>query len=63
MKFATLKGFKDILPDEVGNWQKLESAARNLFKSFGFLEIKLPILEMTELFSRSIGQETDIVSK
>ena len=63
MKFATLKGFKDILPDEVGNWQKLESTARNLFKSFGFLEIKPPILERTELFSRSIGQETDIVSK
>jgi histidyl-tRNA synthetase len=63
LEFATIKGFKDILPEEVGHWQSLESTARRLFESFGFQEIKTPILENTELFSRGIGQETDIVSK
>ncbi|MEE9418674.1 MAG: histidine--tRNA ligase [Desulfatiglandaceae bacterium] len=63
MEFTAIKGFKDILPEEAGNWQVLESATRRLFSSFGFQEIKTPLLERTELFSRSIGQETDIVSK
>jgi histidyl-tRNA synthetase len=63
LEFTTIKGFKDILPEEVSNWQRVESIARSLFESFGFQEIKTPILERTELFSRGIGQETDIVSK
>ena len=63
MEFSTIKGFKDILPQEVGNWHYLETVARNLFKLFGFKEIRPPLLERTELFSRSIGQDTDIVSK
>ena len=63
MEFSTIKGFKDILPYEVGAWQQLESEARRVFLSFGYKEIKPPILERTELFSRGIGQDTDIVSK
>lgn len=63
MKYRAIKGFRDILPEEVGYWQRLESVARELLGSFGFLEVKLPLMEKTELFSRSIGQETDIVSK
>lgn len=63
MEFATIKGFKDILPDEAVIWQRLESEARRILRLFGFKEIKPPLLERTELFSRSIGQETDIVSK
>ena len=63
MEFSTIKGFKDILPDEVGAWQQLESEARRVFLYFGYKEIKPPILERTELFSRGIGQDTDIVSK
>jgi histidyl-tRNA synthetase len=63
LEFTAIKGFKDILPEEVKNWQRLESAARRLLGSFGFQEIKTPLLERTELFSRSIGQDTDIVSK
>ena len=63
MKFTAIKGFRDILPEEVGNWQRFESAAREVMDAFGFQEIKLPLMERTELFSRSIGQETDIVSK
>ncbi|NIR16785.1 MAG: hypothetical protein GWN86_23840, partial [Desulfobacterales bacterium] len=63
LEFATLKGFKDILPAEVSTWQRLESESRKVFQCFGFQEIKPPILERTELFSRSIGQDTDIVAK
>jgi len=63
LEFATIKGFKDILPDEAVIWQRLESEARRILRLFGFKEIKPPLLERTELFSRSIGQETDIVSK
>jgi len=63
LEFTAIKGFKDVLPDEVGSWQRLESTARRLFQAFGFFEIKTPILERTELFSRGIGTETDIVSK
>jgi len=63
LNFTAIKGFRDILPEEVGYWQMLESIARELLGSFGFQEVKLPLMEKTELFSRSIGQETDIVSK
>jgi len=48
LEFSTIKGFKDILPHEVGNWQLLESTARNIFESFGYHEIKTPLLERTE---------------
>jgi histidyl-tRNA synthetase len=63
LEFTTIKGFKDILPQEVGNWQLLELTARSIFQSFGYHEIKTPLLERTELFSRGIGLDTDIVSK
>jgi histidyl-tRNA synthetase len=63
LEFTTIKGFKDILPEEVGTWQRLELEARRVLQSFGFQEIKPPILERTELFSRSIGEDTDIVAK
>lgn len=63
MEFTTLKGFKDILPAEVRSWHRLESESRKVFRCFGFQEIKPPILERKELFSRSIGQDTDIVAK
>ncbi len=63
MEFATIKGFRDILPDEIPYWHTLENEARRLFECYGFQEIRTPILEKTELFNRSIGQETDIVSK
>ncbi len=59
----TIKGFKDILPDDSALWQYIETTARTLFEDFGFKEIRLPILERTELFKRSIGESTDIVEK
>ncbi len=63
MDFTTIKGFKDILPWETGTWQRLDRVGRSIFRSFGFQEIMPPLMEMTELFSRSIGEDTDIVSK
>jgi len=63
VEFTTIKGFKDVLPKETGYWQLLETQARRLFPLFGFMEIRTPLLEKTELFSRGIGQDTDIVSK
>ncbi|MFH2122129.1 MAG: histidine--tRNA ligase [Pseudomonadota bacterium] len=58
-----LNGFKDILPGEVELWQRLEALARDIFARFNFSEIRLPILEKTDLFARAIGEATDIVEK
>jgi len=63
LKIKALKGFKDIVPGEVLLWQYLERVARDVFDRFHFREIRLPILEETELFARSIGEATDIVEK
>jgi histidyl-tRNA synthetase len=54
---------KDILPSEVRKWQFIEATAREVFAAFGFQEIRVPVLEKTELFVRSIGEATDIVEK
>lgn len=58
-----VKGMKDILPGEVETWQFVEEKARKVLGIFGFREIKIPILEKTELFARGIGETTDIVEK
>jgi histidyl-tRNA synthetase len=58
-----IRGFKDILPGEIETWQYIEKVARSLFEDFGFREIRIPIMERTELFARSIGEDTDIVEK
>ena len=58
-----IRGFKDILPGEVELWQEIERVARKLFDDFGFKEIRIPVMERTELFKRSIGEDTDIVEK
>jgi len=58
-----IRGFKDILPGEVELWQHIETVARRLLEDFGFAEIRIPIMEKTELFKRSIGEDTDIVEK
>jgi histidyl-tRNA synthetase len=59
----SVKGFKDILPGESELWQFVETAALAVFRDFGFREIRLPVLEQTALFARSIGENTDIVEK
>lgn len=53
----------DILPDVSGTWRYLEQIVQDIFHSYGYNEIRLPILEHTELFRRSIGEVTDIVEK
>jgi len=58
-----VKGFKDTLPEEAGLWQYVEGVVRELFDGFGFAELRIPVLEQTELFARSIGANTDIVEK
>ncbi|HXC33913.1 MAG TPA: histidine--tRNA ligase [Verrucomicrobiae bacterium] len=63
MKFQAIKGVRDILPPESALWNRVEQTAREVFGTFGFAEIRLPIFEQTELFARAVGQETDIVSK
>jgi len=63
MKIQGVKGASDILPEEIGTWQALEEKTAQVFERFGFSEIRNPIFEHTELFVRSVGEGTDIVSK
>ena len=63
VEIKAIRGFNDILPDEIGKWQFVEKIAREVFEGFGYSEIRIPILERTELFSRGIGEATDIVEK
>ena len=58
-----IKGFRDVLPPDSSLWRRVEATAQKVFGSFGFSEIRLPIMERTELFARSIGADTDIVEK
>ncbi len=58
-----VRGMNDILPEETLLWQQAESRIRRTMRSFGYNEIRTPILERTELFKRSIGEVTDIVEK
>jgi histidyl-tRNA synthetase len=63
MKVTAIKGFSDIFPGEVETWQWVEEKARQVFASYNFAEIRIPIVEKTELFSRSLGETTDVVEK
>lgn len=63
MAITAIKGFNDILPGEVEKWQHIETTARKVFGCYGLSEIRVPVMEKTELFSRSIGDATDIVEK
>jgi len=58
-----IRGFNDILPEEIGKWQFVEKTARDVFEGFGFSEMRIPVIERTDLFSRGIGEATDIVEK
>ena len=58
-----LKGTKDILPQEIEMWHFVEKTAEEVFSKYGFKEIRTPIIEVTELFSRGVGDTTDIVNK
>jgi len=59
----SIKGTKDILPDQSHGWQALKVLIRSTMNNYGYKEIRTPVFERTELFSRGVGEETDIVSK
>ncbi|MBX3694958.1 MAG: ATP phosphoribosyltransferase regulatory subunit, partial [Steroidobacteraceae bacterium] len=59
----SIRGMNDVLPAGIGLWQHLEAVLRELVASYGYEEIRVPIVEHTELFKRSIGEFTDIVEK
>lgn len=63
MKFSAPRGTKDILPEEAARWQWLEAQFREQCRLYGFQEIRTPLFEETELFARSTGEETEIVTK
>jgi len=61
--YSKVKGFRDIYNEDIGYWNRVESSLIALFKSYGFNEIRLPVLEKSSLFNRGIGSTTDIVEK
>jgi aspartyl-tRNA synthetase len=63
MKYKAPRGTRDILPDEAAKWQHIEARYRDFCALYGFGEIRTPIFEQTELFARSVGEDSDIVSK
>ena len=63
MKPQPIRGMNDILPETVATWRHLEGIVREVIESYGYREIRLPILEKTGLFARSIGEATDVVEK
>ena len=63
MRYKALYGTHDILPDESSRWQCFEDKLRKIFALYNYKEIRIPIFEETELFTRSIGTDTDIVRK
>ena len=62
-KFQAIRGTRDLLPPETALWNHVEQTAHDVFSTFGFGEIRVPIIEPTELFARSLGVDTDVVSK
>ena len=58
-----VRGMNDILPDQIAYWQRLEDSVRSVLTHYGYVEIRLPIVEKTELFLRTLGEVTDIVEK
>ena len=62
-EIAAVRGTRDILPGEVEVWQKVEAEAKRLFELYGYRELRAPVLEHTELFEKSTGETTDIVTK
>lgn len=62
-KFQAIRGTRDLVPPDTALWNHVEQTANEVFSTYGFGEIRPPIFEPTELFARSIGAETDVVSK
>ncbi len=63
LKIQAPKGTKDILPEEIYKWHYVEKQFKNICKTYGYREIRIPVFEHTELFQRGVGDSTDIVQK
>ncbi|MDD3313843.1 histidine--tRNA ligase [Pseudodesulfovibrio sp.] len=62
-KIQKIKGFADLFPEEAAQYTRMEAVAREVFGLYGFGELRIPVLEKTELFAKSIGEDTDVVGK
>jgi len=62
-EIQAIRGMNDLLPAEIGAWQHFETITRELLRAYGYEEIRVPLLEHTELFKRAIGEHTDVVGK
>ncbi|HEY2807227.1 MAG TPA: histidine--tRNA ligase [Steroidobacteraceae bacterium] len=62
-QLQAIRGMNDVLPSEIGAWQHFEACTRELLTSYGYEEIRVPVVERTELFKRAIGEHTDVVGK
>ena len=62
-EIQAIRGMNDVLPGEIGAWQYFEACTRELLAAYGYEEIRVPVLEHTELFKRAIGEHTDVVGK
>src|ERR1700758_3302252 len=58
-----VRGMNDVLPEQIGAWQFLEGTVRELLAEYGYAEIRVPVVEHTDLFKRAIGEFTDVVEK
>lgn len=63
MKIKSIKGFHDILPENTAKYQYVEKVTKKIFENFGFREIRLPVMEYTDVFTTGLGNTTDIVEK
>jgi len=63
MEARSIRGFHDVLPEDVKRWHHIEEAAKSVFELHGYSELRMPVLEFTEIFARSLGSTTDIVEK
>ena len=61
--YRLVRGMRDILPDDTARWQEVESVVIDVLERYGYREIRLPLIEATELFSRGVGEATDLVEK
>lgn len=63
MKVKAIRGFRDILPEEIKRWHFIEGKVRGIFEKFGFNEIRIPVLEQTDIYTSGLGNASDIVEK
>src|SRR5271168_3501815 len=62
-KFQAIRGTRDLLPPDTALWNRVEQTAHEVFGTYGFGEIRTPMFEAAEVFSRAVGEHTDVVSK